>query len=207
MRHLLLVLFLVFGATSVAHADDAATREAKQRFKRGKMLVEKKQLAEAYEEFARGFAASNRPGFLFNMAEAARGMGKLDVARGDYERYLAADPKGQYAAIATQRLAEIPEREPTPPPPPRPVAAPVAEPAIVIPPPAERARTFEATPAAAEQPMSHDEREPSKPLWKRWPVWVGVGAVIVGGVVATYMLVDRDPMTCGSNPNCVDLRN
>lgn len=207
MRHLLLVLFLLFGATSSAHADDAATREAKERFKRGKMLVEKKQLAEAYEEFARGFAASNRPGFLFNMAEAARGMGKLDVARDDYERYLAADPKGQYATVATQRLAELPQREP---PPPRPVAPPVAEPAkttIVIPPPTEAARTIEAKPAAADRPMTDDEGAPQKPLWKRWPVWVGVGAVIVGGAVATYMLVGRDPMTCGSNPNCVDLRN
>jgi hypothetical protein len=205
MRHLLLVLFLLFGATTFAHGDDAATREAKERFKRGKVLVEKKQLAEAYDEFARGFAASNRPGFLFNMAEAARGMGKLDVARDDYERYLAADPTGPYATLSTQRLAELPKREPLPPP--RPIAAPVSPPAIVIPPPAESAQRIEATPASADRPMVDDKSEPSKPLWKRWPVWVGVGVVLVGGVLATVMLTSGDSMTCGSNPNCVDLRN
>src|SRR5690606_11821719 len=113
---------------------------------------------EAYDEFARGYAASGRPAFLFNMAEAARAMGEVEKARADYERYLREDPDGQYAALAARRLAELPAPPPPPPPPPverKPV--PRAEPTVIIPPPAQaaRAREAKATPAA----LTATERE------------------------------------------------
>jgi hypothetical protein len=211
-RSFLLCLVLVMVGMHAASADDVGDREARTRFLSAKALVSQNKLADAYDEFARGYAASGRPAFLFNMAETARALGRLDTARADYERYLAADPHGPYAAVATRRLAALPpapqEPEPAPAPAPAPepalnVPAPVSRP--MIPPPAQVAASRQnLTTEPAAEPIAVVETP--RPLWKRWPLWAGVGLALVGGVVAAYVLVDRSAPGCGNDMMCVDLR-
>jgi hypothetical protein len=37
---------------------------------------------------------------------------------------------------------------------------------------------------------------PSKPLWRRWPLWAAVGAVVMGGVAAIYLSNRSDRPPC-----------
>lgn len=127
---------------------------ARAHYDRGKALAERGEYAAAYGEFEAGYQASPRPAFLFNMGEAARGMGHTDKARAAYQRYLAAEPNGPLADTARKRLAQLgpagttasapsstsPSRDTSPPPvgaPPRGTASPsrgTSPPAVGVPP-------------------------------------------------------------------------
>jgi hypothetical protein len=76
-------------------------------FQRGQKLSANGQYAAAYREFAAGYAATKRPLFLFNMAEAARANGDTAKARDAYLEFLRADPRSALAATARTRLAEL----------------------------------------------------------------------------------------------------
>src|SRR5947208_2148851 len=110
-------------------AKDSKSADAAGRlhFQRGQKATNAGDYAEAYREFEAGYAATGRPLFLFNMAEAARAMGATDKARDAYRAFLAADPNSALAATARTRLAEI---EPPAPPP-----APAAPPPVPLSPP------------------------------------------------------------------------
>jgi hypothetical protein len=79
-------------------------------FQRGQKLSANGQYAAAYREFAAGYAATKRPLFLFNMAEAARANGDTAKARDAYLEFLRTDPKSALAATARTRLAELERR-------------------------------------------------------------------------------------------------
>jgi hypothetical protein len=73
--------------------------------------------AGAYREFAAGYALTERPLFLFNMAEAARASGDLAKARENYLLFLNRDPKSALAATAQARITEIDRAASAAPPP------------------------------------------------------------------------------------------
>jgi hypothetical protein len=126
---LLPVLALVSPRGASADPPDArpsanADSVGRAHFQRGQKLSANGQYAAAYREFAAGYAATRRPLFLFNMAEAARANGDAPRARDAYLEFLRADPKSALAATARTRLAELdrgagttshPDAKPSPP--------------------------------------------------------------------------------------------
>src|SRR5687768_2091576 len=110
----LVLVALAWCAAGVASAQE----DARGRFAAGQALVAEGRFEEAYAAFEAGHALSDRPLFLFNMAECALHAGRQSDARRDYERYVAAAPEGSMAQTARERLAEL-----APAPPPLPVVA------------------------------------------------------------------------------------
>src|SRR5436190_20670316 len=97
-------------AQRVASADPPDARPSanadsvgRAHFQRAQKLSANGQYAAAYREFAAGYAATKRPLFLFNMAEAARANGDVAKARDAYLEFLRADPKSALAATAQTR--------------------------------------------------------------------------------------------------------
>jgi hypothetical protein len=88
-----------------------AEASAREHFQRGQRLSARGEYTAAYREFAAGYALTERPLFLFNMAEAARASGDVARARDSYVQFLRADPRNALAATAQARLAELAEKE------------------------------------------------------------------------------------------------
>ncbi|MGH2897406.1 MAG: hypothetical protein ACRDMZ_01930, partial [Solirubrobacteraceae bacterium] len=114
MRLVAIASALVLIAPRAASADPPDARPStnadsigRAHFQRGQKLSANGQYAAAYREFAAGYAATKRPLFLFNMAEAARANGDTARARDAYLEFLRADPKSALAATARTRLAEL----------------------------------------------------------------------------------------------------
>jgi hypothetical protein len=107
-----LLLALTAPRASLADPPDskssaAADAVGRAHFQRGQRLSASGQYAAAYREFSAGYAATGRPLFLFNMAEAARANGDTAKARESYLEFLRVDPKSALAATARTRLAEL----------------------------------------------------------------------------------------------------
>ena len=88
--------------------------QARAHFDRGQKLSSEQRYLEALAEFSAGYELSQKPLFLFNMAECARLSGDRGRALTSYERYLAADPGGKLAGTARQRVGELRGSEPAP---------------------------------------------------------------------------------------------
>ena len=200
--HLLLVLAIAIAAPSRAWGQPAAQAEevAKTHYDRGKSLAATGKFADAYREFEAGYNASPKPAFLFNMGEAARGMGDVVKARVAYERFLAIESTGAVADTARKRLADLgPAVGPAPPAPPAPLAP--WEPAV--PTPAQAAVNASASSSVVvttSQPATTEAR----PLWKRWPLWAAVGGVLVAGIVVGAVIASGDEPACDAG--CIDFR-
>jgi tetratricopeptide (TPR) repeat protein len=210
MKWLVLIAWLAIAAPVAAQpqrpAVTAADR-AKQHFERARDFAAAKQYGAAYDEFAAGYALAPRPLFLFNMGEMARALGHRDRAREHYERYIAAEPDGAFAATANQRLAELTAPPPAPAPAPAPVAAPPPPPRATAPARVPAPSTISTLPAqqptttaTASFPLSH---ETPRPIYQRTGFWVGVGAAVVAGTVVVYA-ASRGGDSCSGN--CIDLR-
>src|SRR5262249_11248361 len=126
-RTILLALFFLSIALSRAYAQDDA--QAREHYAAGQAHVAAGRYADAYGEFAAGFALSGRATFLVNMAECALHDGRRDDARRDYGRYLERAPDGAMSATARERLEELgpaPELRPASVPKPAQIAAAIA---------------------------------------------------------------------------------
>ncbi len=163
-------------APAPAAAPKSTEAAGRAHFQRGQKATNAGDYATAYREFEAGYAATGRPLFLFNMAEAARAQGDADKARDAYRAFLRADPDSALAATARTRLAEL---DPAPPP----AAPPPQAPPVLLPPssvaPAPMTSAGQPLPSA---PAAHDDA----PLYKKWPFWAVVGAVVVAGGVTAY---------------------
>jgi len=192
-----------------AKATAAAEASARDHFQRGQKLSANGEYAGAYREFAAGYALTERPLFLFNMAEAARANGELAKARDNYVQFMRADPKSALAATAQARVAELDRAAAPPKPEPAPAAVTVApaasgEPVKPIPSPAATASSIpppaSTLPALSPRPVTD---EPT-PVWKRWPFWAVVGGVVAGSVVV--FAVSRDSDACGGGCSEINFR-
>ena len=154
---------------------------------RGQSLYKEGKYRDAHAEFAAGFEASKLAAFVFDMAECSRLVGDVELARGEYGKFLALDPNSKLATLARQRLAGLPPPPAAPPASPAPAPAPAAPaptpPPAAVPPPAVVATHVEAARPAPATPALHAE-EPT-PLWKRKSVWIVVGVAVAAGTVAT----------------------
>jgi hypothetical protein len=196
-----------FAQQAPAKVSAAAEASAREHFQRGQRLSTRGDYAAAYREFAAGYALTERPLFLFNMAEAARANGDIARARDNYERFVQVDPNNALAATARTRLASL-----DPPAATTPSDAGPADPALgttapavtTVPfgpnpePPRQIPPPWTPTPAVGPTPSEQIALAPigaPAPLWKKWPFWAIVGGVLITGSIV--YAVSRDEPRCG----------
>jgi hypothetical protein len=212
-----------------AHAQGAAgsaEARAKTLYQNGEAFVAKGKYREALTAFSQAYTLSKRPLLLFNMAECTRQLGDLERARELYQRYLDAEPQGQLADAARQRMAALPRpaapppvapavTAPPPPPPPAPAPAPVVitppraapPPAAAPPSPAVAARAATVPEPAGRDLVPVEQKDTgSRPLWKRTGFWIGVGVVaaLATGSIVLYARSQGGDDWCNT-PACADL--
>ncbi len=223
---LIAALAAVPRSSSAGPADTKSSADAeasgREHFQRGQRLSASGDYAAAYREFAAGYALTERPLFLFNMAEAARASGDVAKARENYLQFVRADPKNALAATAQARLAEL-DRAAAPPttsappaaaPKPEPTATAAPAPSVTTPPagtgresPPPRLLPVPAATAPPPAAGSPTTPPPEKiatgptgpertPVWKTWPFWAIAGGVLAGSAI--IYSVTRDEGVCGS---------
>jgi tetratricopeptide (TPR) repeat protein len=181
-------------AANKAAADAEAS--AREHFARGQRLTSRGDYAAAYREFAAGYALTERPLFLFNMAEAARASGDTARARENYQRFLQADPGNALASTAQTRLAALEPESPAAPAP----SDPSPEPPRLFPPPAT-APTDDGVPATR---VAIAPATAPVPLYKKWPFWAVVGGVLISGTIV-YAATRSEP-ACGAGCTQLNFR-
>lgn len=174
----------------------AAPSEAERHWQRGEALFGQSKYREAQAEFAQGYALSHKAGFLYNMAECARLLGDKTQARQLYLRYLTEHPQSKRQAEAKESCEAlglgpcvVPARggaSPVPGHVPAPVPVPAPSPSRVTPAPSSASAVPPYLPPPGGQPS-----RPAPPLYKRWQLWVAVGAVVVAGSVTAAVLATR----------------
>ncbi len=197
-----------FVASSVA----AQPESARAHFRRGQEYVANDRFEDAYREFSAGYALSDRPLFLFNMAECSRQLGNTDRAIRDYNAYLALVATGEQADLARSRLSELGAASRadagTPQPPTR---IPSTDP---TPPLGGRATSSDAavptgpSTTAAPIEMRLDAPPPTdtnRSIFESWEFWVVTGVVLVAAGVTVGVVVgtQNGPPPCRPG-TCID---
>jgi hypothetical protein len=208
-----LILALVAAPRAAAADPDgkvgaAADAAGRAHFQRGQRLSTQGDYAAAYREFEAGYAATGRPLFLFNMAEAARATGDVARARENYLAFLRVEPNSALAATAHARLADLDRASgidgppaTTPPEGPRPDPLPLLPPSATNPTPAPAGRG-EPLPPVPPATVAHDEHTP---MWKTWPFWAVVAGTVVAGGAVIYA-VNRNTSVCGADCSQINFR-
>jgi tetratricopeptide (TPR) repeat protein len=205
-----------------ARSSAAAEASGRAHFQRGQRLSARGDYAAAYREFEAGYAATARPLFLFNMAEAARASGDAVKARTSYLAFLRADPGNALAATARARLAELDRTAGAPADDPGnaghgdPAALPGAAPGPshspalpMLPPSAIRSQpaspeALPREPRATPGSRADGGDTGDRPMWKRWPFWAVIGGAIAGG--AALYAVRHDSGPCGTGCSEINFR-
>jgi tetratricopeptide (TPR) repeat protein len=208
-------------APATAAPDDHAAKakapdekEARRLFQRAELSFNLGKFGEALTDYQSAYEAKPLPGFLFNIAQCYRNLGDSERARFFFRRYLALDPRTPNRRRVEELIDEMTKQldarqaehaaapasssggEPKP-----------VEPAPAVPPalpaaPVAAASSPESTPGVVATPLvtAAAPSEAPSPVWKRWWFWTGLGAVVVGGVVATLLLTRGDTRAPGSLP-------
>lgn len=183
MRPALVLVSLALSSVVLAAPTDANLQLAKEHFRKGTQLYDLGQYLDAATEYQAAFKLSDRPGFLFNIAQAYRLAGKHQDAIAAYRGFLRREPSTQQRADAEAYIAELTRK----------IEQQAAEQERERERERERARQAElaAKPAnpiesspASIAVASAPETKP-KPLYKRgvfWGVLIGSVAVVAAGV-------------------------
>jgi hypothetical protein len=176
----LVALVALVATPRLAASDPGTAAPPPDHFVRGQHLSALGDHAAAYREYAAAYALTERPLFVFHMAEAARAAGDVARARDGYHQFLRLEPTSALAATAQERLVALDRPNP-----------------IIGPPP----------PAFGPQPMFAARTEATlrpAPLWRQWKFWA-----VVGGVVATSAMIvaiDRSDRRCGADCTLLNFR-
>jgi hypothetical protein len=169
---------------------------------RGDAALKAERFREALTEFEAGYATVQRPGFLLNIAHAARRLGDLQKARANYKKFLLIEPTSKFRDDTIAIVAEIDSAladedraqsragggaRMTP--------ATVAPAAAVAPAPLPAAPSsplrasglalLSATPADAPGPS---DGEANGPVYRRTWFWVAAGVLLATGAGVGFLL-------------------
>jgi tetratricopeptide (TPR) repeat protein len=205
--------------------DEADKAAAKAHYEAATRLYDVHDYAKALEEYKAAYLAKPDPAFLFNMGQCYKKLGRPAEALGFYRDYLKKAPAGDpYRASIEARVRELEAGDvfegerarrpavplapaapsPSAPAPamPAPASAPVYTPitapgpAAPAPPPAAAPP---ATPPALDLTAPGQPASAEEPLYGKWWLWTGVGALVVAGTVTAIVLA-----TSGSTTNTAD---
>ncbi|HVR02049.1 MAG TPA: tetratricopeptide repeat protein, partial [Polyangia bacterium] len=200
-----LLAFVLLAASATVRAaplDDE--KQARAHYDRAEKSFDLGKFGDALADYQSAYEAKPLPGFLFNIAQCYRNMGKFERARFFFRRYLALEPHAPNRFRVEELIAEMSKQleaqaaAPAPAVEPKPVEAPplvtplAPAPAAAPPPPPPAAVAADRAPlpptgavpvvtATAPPPAQRE----AQPLWRNWWFWTGVGAVVAGGIAAT----------------------
>ena len=180
-----------FGRVALSAEGDKVA--ARAHYETASRLYEVREYAEALKEFKAAYVSRPDPVFLFNIGQCLRKLDRNSEALDFFQQYLKkVSPDDRNRATAEARIREIEAGR-----------VPDQEPAIkteITPPPAAfAASVVPATVPTAPQPsppagvdLSVRDSTPgpqtSRPIYRTWWFWTGVGAVVVAGVVTAIIL-------------------
>ncbi|HEY2731518.1 MAG TPA: tetratricopeptide repeat protein [Polyangia bacterium] len=209
------VLLAASATTRAAPLDDE--KQARALYDRAEKSFDLGKFGDALADYQSAYEAKPLPGFLFNIAQCYRNMGKFERARFFFRRYLALEPHAPNRWRVEELIAEMSKQLETqaaaPPAPavePKPVEAPpvvtpLAPARAAAPPPLPAAVRDEGTPtiptgavAVVTSPAPSATQLGPQPLWRKWWFWTGVGAAVAGGIAATFFLTRPETRTPGS---------
>jgi len=131
----------------------------------GLRLLSRGEAQEAIAEFRRAYELRADARFLYDIGEGYGELGLTDQALFFFERYLAAAPDAPDRQDVEEQVAALRRQTSGEAPVPRPAPT-LARDVVIVP----------VTPPAP------------RPLWRRWWAWAAVGAIVAGGLVATFAL-------------------
>jgi tetratricopeptide (TPR) repeat protein len=131
----------------------------------GLRLLARGEAQEAIAEFRRAYELRADARFLYDIGEGYGELGLTDQAVFFYQRYLAAAPDAPDRQDVEEQVAALRRQSLGEAPAPTPAPT-LARDVVIVP----------VTPLAP------------RPLWRRWWAWAAVGAIVAGGLVATFAL-------------------
>jgi tetratricopeptide (TPR) repeat protein len=202
-----LVLTAPVAAWAAPGAASAKTQlaAAKQAWTRGARFYAQKAYDQALEHFSAGYKLSQKAGFLFNMAECHKQLGAKDKARALFDRYLKkGGKKYRDQALAACKTLGFPGCRDEPRESPVKGLAPAKQAAA-----AKKTTAKEPTSSPVEKmsertiatgakappkkTLSPTDFRPlpkktSRPFYKHWGFWVGIGAAVAAGTATAVAL-------------------
>jgi len=177
-----------------AGSDASRVREARGHYEQAVSYYNLDEFAPALAEFREAYRLKPDPSFLFNIAQCHRKLGETDAALDFYRKYLRSLPDAPNRADVERIVADLRARQTSAPVASTPAPAPLVEtPAAIAPPPPAPA-PVETTPAPrAHVLVATPATEAPAPVYRRWWFWTGLGAVVVGAVVASVVLSHPAP--------------
>jgi hypothetical protein len=196
-----LAFFLLLTMASPARAADPAIDQAKAHVRAATAAYNLGHYDEAAREYEAAYRQTLDPNLLFNIGQSYRLAGDRDKAIIAYRSFLRSGPRSEQRGLAESKLRDLEQQDVTPTPardiPPAVAPATTAVPAAAVPALAPTASPTAAgmdpspsQPAgvAVLEPSPPEPRSEPSPVYKRWPFWTAVGAVVVGGVVLAVVL-------------------
>jgi tetratricopeptide (TPR) repeat protein len=191
------VLGTVAPVSAAGSAEATRLREAREHYEQAVAHYNLDEFTPALAEFREAYRLKPDPSFLFNIAQCHRKLGDTDAALDFYRKYLRSLPDAPNRADVERMIADLRARQAATPAPSAPapaVEAPPAAPVLVPSPPAA------APPAALVVTTAPAPAiETPAPIYRRWWFWTALGAVVVGGVVATVALTRSGPQPYQGN--------
>jgi tetratricopeptide (TPR) repeat protein len=182
-----LVLIFALGGVAFAQPQQSPTEiEAKKLYDQGTQHYNLNEYAEAIKSYKEAYRLLPNPYFLYNIAQAYRLNNEPRQAVAFYKNFLNALPNAPNVAEVRGHISEL-------------------EAAIRKQEEANKANpTGTVLPTAAEVAAQAEEkrrlqleaggdREPSRPIYKKWWFWGGLGVVVVGASVTAIMLSSDGP--------------
>jgi tetratricopeptide (TPR) repeat protein len=218
-----LVVAVVCGVPPAFGGGDDGKVAAKAHYEAATRLYDIREYTKALEEYKAAYLAKPDAAFLFNIGQCYRKLGKNPEALDFFQQYLrkapAEDPNRTQVEARIRELENdgvkrpgtnataTPSISPTPPPPPAPSVQ-VAPPTPVQP-TSSPASMPTGKPAGvdvtATAPAGNEGT--SRPFYRAWWFWTGVGVAVVAGAATVYVLSSRGGgdnvpggLTLGSRP-------
>lgn len=189
------VSVLLFAAVS-AHAQDAADTKAREHFKVAQAAYNLGQFDRALEGYSAAYAAKPLPAFLFNIAQCHKQLGSWEQAAFFYKRFIATGDDSVDREKVQQLIAQMEQKQAE--------TARLKDAASMQAHTLELERAREATARAEAEAAAQRvaeaaaaaklrETQPAQvPLYQRWWLWAGIGAVVaVGAAVTSVAIVTR----------------
>jgi tetratricopeptide (TPR) repeat protein len=166
------VLFAV-GAGAPAGGEDTARAHHEQ----GRSSVAAGRYEAAIAEFRRAYELKADPSYLYDIAEAYRGLGVPERAVFFYRRYLSTHGNPPNRAEVENQIAEL---EPPPPP------------AVIEPTPPPHELVVGAPPLAVATAPMHVVSDRERSVVGRWWFWTAVGALAAAGATVAILAATKD---------------
>jgi len=199
---ILAALAALLCAAPVRAEAPSAGGSAKDLYLQGQKYYDLGEYNRAIELFKSSYEVEARPQLLFNIAQAYRFAGNPERAHFFYNAFLRNLPKAPNRAEVEKFIAMMAEAmkkqplpspspsaspEPSASPSPSPLASPLPSPSaspVAIPPPDRVAAGTDPSPTPTA-PAAPAER--SRPIYKKWWFWAGIGALAAGTVAVVVV--------------------